>query len=450
MPAPNSRSALALPVLLNGVGFGIVAISGFAFLAVTDRHSAGPDEAALLGFYFLVTTVLLGISAGVEHGTSRRLAFTIAAGGDVRRAVLTSIRDAAGLVAGTAALLCAAAPVLVPRTLRGATALFVVLLLGLLLAGTSSLVRGLLVGARRFRPYAMTWAAEGLFRIALVGLVAAFGSPATWGLGGAYVVPFALSAAVGLVALGRLAPSTAPDSTDVAQPVARAGMVSLAGAGLLTLGVANLPILILGTRDLDASARVVAFGHVFVLARLALTALAPVQSVLLPGFTAAVARHDFAGLSRSLRRFSLACAGAALGWVAIITVLGPAVAAVLFPGSATSRTLFLLLSLGTVAMAIGTPLQLALTALGAYRWVTAGWATGVVTTAACALWPWLTPITGATLAAMIGPGAAILTMQIGVRATLRARRDQPERESGQTVETPEPPAVAQPRSGRPG
>ncbi|HLL68698.1 MAG TPA: hypothetical protein VK453_23725 [Micromonosporaceae bacterium] len=428
MRARRFTTGGTLPMVGSSIGIGLVALSGYVFIAVVGRLYDRPGALAPTAFYFLVTTVVLGVCLGLEQATNRRTAFALASGADIRRVVLLAIGDGVRLVVVTAALLCAAIPVLVPRTLRGDVGLFVALVAGLVASAAATLVRGMLAGAQRFGAYAVAWCVEGLSRIAMLVGIAFVGHPPAWGLGWIYVLPFGLAAIAGAVALlrgglrggRRGAPTaTAPPST-AAGTATGSGVAALAAAGVLTFAVANLPQLILTSRDLANAPVVFAFTSTFMLARMVMTAMGPLPSLLLPGMTAAVAAADMGYLRRRLRLFTLGCVGVGLAWAAFITVTGPPLAEVMFAGPPTSRRLFLLLSLGTIALATSFPVQVALIALGRYRWVTVSWVAGVVTIAVIALWPSVTPITAATLASIGGPGAVLLAMALSVRRAMRS------------------------------
>jgi len=399
-------------------GLSLVALSGYLFMLLVGRLGTGERPAALTSYYFLVTTVLLGVCAGLDQVTNRRIARTIALGLPLRPAIKLAIRDAVGLAVCTAAVLLATTPIVLPRSLHGDLMLFSALFVGIPMATFAYLVRGVLAGAQRFRAYAATWAAEGLSRMAMVSLLFTHKSAPAWVYGYVYVGAFGFSAVVGVFACRHLN-TTAVDTPAPQETGTRSGLVSLAGAGLLTLGIANLPLLVLGSRLVSDTAAVTAFGQIFLLARISLTALAPFQAMLLPMFTRSATHGDIPGLRSRLRLAILVCAIGTTIWTAVVIAAGPWVLRVVFTTTTTpSRLTFTALGVGTILLSLAGALQPALVAMSRYQWVPLSWGAGAAVTAVIATWPWVAPITAATLAGLIGPAIVLVTMGFAARNAL--------------------------------
>lgn len=425
-----SRSLLGL-----AGGLALVGMSGYVFMLVASAvYSAKTDSdrhhlTAVTGFYFLVTTVIMGVYAGLDQTTNRRIAHARATGVELRPAVLRAIRDAAYLTAAVGAGLLALAPLLAPRTLHGDLGLYSALLVGICTAAAASVVRGVLAGSQRFVAYGAVWAAEGLSRIALIAAVVLTGIRSSWVFGYVYVVPFLVSALVGLVLCRSSAPGAArredaPDGSGALESEAEQeavqgmGLLPLAVAGLLTTAVGNLPQLVLGSRLESTELVGVAFGDAFLLARIALTALTPFQSMLLPAFTALAVTGQVHALRRRLRSAISVCAAFGAAWTLLVVGAGPWLLRRFFhvaPADVPSLTVFLVLGGGTILFAVASAVQPAIVALGHYRHVPYIWASGAVATLAGAFWPGLTPLTAATVAALAGPVAVLAAMAVSAR-----------------------------------
>ena len=402
----------ARPLLSIAGGFGVVALSGYAFVLVVARWPEAATRAALTSFYFLAITVLLGVAVGLDQATNRRVALALAQGERLGPILRDWARRVAMIAAVLGGLLLALSWLIVPRSLHGDVAIFGTLLLGLMAAVTVAVVRGVLAGAQQTTAYAANWSIEGLSRLALLAVVALAGRPAAWVLALVYVLPYGLSA---LAAVGRVrrivagAATAAPVPTASADPV-RTGLVALVTAALLTNAATNLPQLVLGVREVQDAAAVATMAQIFVVSRLVLMTISPVQAVLTPRFTAAVARGDATGMHRALRSIVLLCLAVGALWLIVLAVLGPWLLHRLFGATEHTLPIFLGVGAGTSLLLIGYVLQPALVALGEFRKVAVAWAWGAGFTAAIAALPWVQPRTAAVVAALVGPLFIVVLM----------------------------------------
>jgi O-antigen/teichoic acid export membrane protein len=445
---PGPKAASALPGLKSTVwlacGFGTVALSGYVFTIAAGQLAKTPS-AAVIQFYFLLNTVILGVCAGLEQVTDRRIAYTLATGSPLRPAVRHALRDAVGVAVCTVAGLIVLYPVFIHRSLHGNLALFVSLLVGVCTAAAASVARGVLVGARRYGSYALAWVVEGLARLAPVVVILVAGPIRPWLYGYVYVAAFAVAALVA-VALWRGVGRSVLPPIQQSQRRAGSGLIPLAGGGLLTMAVANLPQLVIGARlggisaTPAAAAAVTAFGQAFLIARIVITAATPIQAGLLPNFTAAVAVGDLAGLRRTLRRALLLLGIVALAWAAVVLAGGQWVMRVVYSASTpTARLTFAAMGLGAALMVVNGVLQPGLVALGRFRWVPVCWAAGAAVTAAVAFLPG-SAVTAATWASFAGP-AVVAAMMMGLLGSTLGMRGRT-RPVGADAGTDEPAAAS--------
>jgi O-antigen/teichoic acid export membrane protein len=449
-----ARLSGARSLLWLAGGLVLVGLSGYVFTALANRSqiavavlpatatvaeraaataaataAAAPAQDSLTAYYFLVTSVILGAFAGLDQATNRRIAHCLARNSPLRPALLLAARDAIGLTVTTLVVLLIGSPILLKYLLHGNVALFSAVLVGIVMAAAASLLRGVLAGAQRFEAYGAVWATEGIARLALLAFIYLVGQTSVWAYGYVYVVPYAISAVVALAACRGLHRSltagslTAGSASATTEPDPKsAGLLALAIAGILTTAVANLPQLIMTARihKLDHThpsmpALGATFGATFLLARMALTALTPYQSMLLPAFTREAAQGNIGGLRHRLRSAMVICAAFGALWALLVLAVGPWVLRTVYAKTPPSTFVFLALGLGTVLFAVASAAQPAIVALGLYRRVPFIWGCGVVATVAATSWPGVSPTQAATLGALAGPLVVLAGMAVCLR-----------------------------------
>jgi O-antigen/teichoic acid export membrane protein len=299
-------------------GLLLVGLSGYVFLAVTGHSSTPSDAAALSSLYFLAGLVTLGVFVGLEQETSRATSRAMARGRQSAPVARRARRHAACLLGLTLLVLAALAPALVSGPLRGRWTLFGALVLAAVAGAACYWVRGLLGGMQRFHGYAATLATVGVAR--LVPCAAVFAATGRGGAAWVYGVAFAgaqgFAAAVGWWWLRRTTTFFDPEASELDLPERSpaAGLALLVTASLLTQLVANLPPLAASTRLTHSDAVAAAFGQAFVLVRIPLLLISPIQAMLLPALTRSAVRGDHAALRTRM-------------WVALAAVAGLAVGA---------------------------------------------------------------------------------------------------------------------------
>jgi O-antigen/teichoic acid export membrane protein len=235
----------------------------------------------------------------------------------------------------------------------------------------------------------------------------------------AYAMVFALGAGIaGLLmapALRLGARSTTPDPPG---PMARS-LVLLVSSTLLMQLVANLGPIVVAYRLPEQAAVAGAFAATFVLARIPLFLFAPVQAMLLPSLTRALAHGDTAAFRRRIVTTLgvigvFAAAGAVLGGT-----VGPWAVRVLLGVPVPPSALVLVsLAVATGLMMACQMLQPALVAAGRQRRVVVAWGLGTLVFLGFLVSP-LDPITGALVAQLVGP--AVTAVVAGTALVALAR-----------------------------
>jgi O-antigen/teichoic acid export membrane protein len=323
------------------------------------------------------------------------------------------------------------APLMVSLTLHDDWALFAGVLATPAIAGGLHLVRGLLGGTRRFGGYAATLAVEGGARLLLTMLLAVAGIAHAWIYGAGYLAASVIAIVAGLAWLRRTRAVETADTQclDGGHAVSerrtrREGvgwsLAALAVATLFAQLLPNLAPLVVTSRLAQDSVDALAFGQAAVIARIPLLLFFPIQTMLLPSMSAAVARRELGVVARRVR-LTLAAVGA-VGAVStlLFVLLGRWVLRTFFDTAANlSGLVMLLLAVSTVVLIAAYAAQPALVALHRDRVVTAGWAVGSAITLALALLP-ADPLTTASVAQVVGPTLTLGMVLLGLHAALRS------------------------------
>jgi O-antigen/teichoic acid export membrane protein len=411
---------LSGPVLMAG-GLAIVGVASYAFLAIAGHILSAADYAAISALYLLINIAGPGYFGGLEQETNRATSRALAVGGSPRLVARTA--GALGMIMVGLAVtgLLAASPVMVSHVFHGNWALEIALDVGVATAYGGYLVRGLLGGRRLFRGYAATLTAEGLTRLVLVGLLAALGLRSAGAYGFIFAAALACAGLVGLPWL-RSQPSdpTAYDRTERTRTFAQLspGLALLVAATLLTQLMANLAPVVVTGRSASDLPKAAAFTSAFVLVRVPLFLFSPVQAVLLPTLTRAVAAGDRARFRRSLRLVLTAVLVVGVLGALLSATIGPALVQVLFGARVRLPGLVLgLLAVSTILLMVAQVLQPALIAAQRHRVVTSGWVFGSVALVGLLFLP-IPAITAAVLAQLAGSVLVMLVMLTGVRSFL--------------------------------
>ncbi len=407
-----------------GAGLALIALSAYAVLALAGHALTPADFAAVGSLYLLVSIVGPGIFVAVEQQTTREVSGRLAAGLGWTPVLRSAATVSAGLAALTTLGVLALSPVLVPRVFGGSWVLLGAAVFAVWGAAAGYLLRGAHAGQRRYGWYAAGMGLEGVARAgACVGLVAAGVTDAGW-----YGLVFGFGLAVSAV-LTLAGPRDGDLDTlpGPPHPAARmAGQVGLlAGASGLTLVVANLGPVVLTSRlgtDPGQAALAASFVSLFVLARIPVLLVAPVQAMLLPRLAAAAERADRAELRRQVRVSLLGVLAVGLPGVALAGLVGPWAAQLCFDAPVRlPASVAMLLGAGTVAMIAAQVLSPALVALGHNRSTTLAWAVGTVVFAVLLVLPG-SPLAAAVAAQVVAPVIVTAMMVAALRRRLRVPR----------------------------
>ncbi|MFD0203743.1 MULTISPECIES: lipopolysaccharide biosynthesis protein [Saccharothrix] len=413
MSIPMSLRRLFSPSVQMALGLGVFGLAGYLFVALTG-HTLSTDQANLaVTLYFVVNVIGPGIFAALEQVTSRAVA-----SGQPLGSVVSRVSASGGsLAAAVVAVLLLLAPFAVDRTLGGDWVLFAEVLATPALIAALSVVRGLLAGLQRFNGYAMTLTVEGGVRLGLCGLLVVLQASEAWLFGLAYLGGSLLAALVGLLWLPK-ARSASTSPAPAVPPVGKA-LLALAAATLLSQLLPNLAPLAVNSRLPLDSVVALAFGQAVVVARIPLLLLYPIQTMLLPSLTAAVAKGDHAFVARRIKLALAVLCGLGLVYAVVFTLVGPWLLRTFMGTKVDPATVVtMLLAISTVILIGAFVAQPALVALGRDKTITLGWAVGSAATLAMVILPGDPPFIAA-LAQTIGPLLTLLVMLLGLRAALR-------------------------------
>ncbi|MGQ0482479.1 MAG: lipopolysaccharide biosynthesis protein [Pseudonocardia sp.] len=406
-----------------GVGLALIALSAYAVLALAGHVLAPADFAAVGSLYLLVSVVGPGVFVAVEQQTNREVSGRIAAGMGWTPVLRSGAAVSAGLAGLTTLGVLALSPVLVPRVFGGSWVLLGAAVLAVWGAAAGYLLRGAHAGQRRYGWYAAGMGLEGVARAgACVGLVLAGVTDAGWyGL----VFGFGLVVSAVLTLAGPRDGDLAAIPGPPHPPARMAGQVGLlAGASGLTLVVANLGPVVLTSRlagDPGQAALAASFVSLFVLARIPVLLVAPVQAILLPRLAAAAEQAALGELATQVRAAVRGVLAVGVPGVLLAAVAGPWAAQLFFDAPVRLSWLVAgLLGVGTLGMMTAQMVQPALVALGRNRAATFAWGIGAAVFVLLLALPGI-PLAAAVTAQAVAPAVVTGLMVRELRASLVER-----------------------------
>ncbi len=424
-PVPGHRLAggSAARMILGTLTLGL---SGYVFLSVIghDRFP-GPVLAALTSTYLLTNIVGPGVFVAVEQEASRAVSELVQRG---RRLAPTLTRIAAVtglLVVAVLVVVAAAAPTLADRVLEGDAGLLAAIGLTVIGSGAVFLIRGVVAGRGRFGLYAATLLVDGGVRLAgMLALVAAGDrTPALFALVLAAGPVAAALVVGGVLSRGRAAGPPGGHASDL--PLSwvsvHRSVALLTVSSVLAFGIANLAPVAVTAALPQAPAVAAGFAVGLVLTRIPLLAMGPVQALLLPRMTRAVARHDDGQLRGDLLR-GLAAVGA-FGVVLVVgaALLGRFAVRVLF-GDALDTSGAAILGLLGASAGLLIAIQFVQPALVALRrpgGLVLGWVAGGAGFLATLLLLPVPPLAAAVTAQLVGPALTVAVHVLVARRALR-------------------------------
>lgn len=374
----NSASKVkgAVPVGTGSVGLGIVisAVTAYVFVIITLNSLGTAPKAAFSAFWAVIFVIGPGFFLPIEQEVGRAVSHRRAQGQGskplvVKAAILGSIITLVLIVAAVAL-----APILGNEIYKGDQTFTIALCISFVSFFLVSLVKGVLAGEGRFRPYAEVLAIDASARLLMaIGLAVAGVETA-----GLYALCIGIAPLIAL-------PISLRGQRRILQPGPDAPMKELStNLGWLLAGSVLMQALayssllgvnILGT---DADELIVAgFASAFFIARIPVLAFQAIQGTLLPklaGLAGAGEHDEFrAGLQKLL---ALVVAVAVLGTLGAF-VLGPTVGKILFNDFTMGAGGLGLLAAGSGVFIIALTLAQGLMALGGHHLVAIAWGVGV-------------------------------------------------------------------------
>lgn len=390
-------------------GLGVFGAAGYAFVAIAGYAFTGPERGAAIGaltsFYLLMNIIGPGLFSALEPEIGRAVSASLATGQPIRPVIVRAARLAAYILVGLTTVVLALWPVLLSDVFGGSLLFLGSLVLGAVGTAAGFGIRGVLSGERRYGRYALTLYLEGAARLIPCVLLFLLASrePGLYGI--AFAAGSVVAAVVVLPAVRPGLPITAPN--DHIGLMGRS-VVFLAIATLLTQLVANLAPIVVTYRMPEDVVVTSAFSLAYVLARIPLMLFAPVQAILVPHLTSAVAGGRFDMVRTRLRQAIVVVSGLGLLSIIACTVAGPWAVRILFnAATAPARSTFALLSAATVLIMIALVLQPALVAMDHQRTITIAWVVGSIVYVAVLFAP-VAPIAAALAAQLAGPGVVLV------------------------------------------
>ncbi|HYL70510.1 MAG TPA: hypothetical protein VEY89_04320 [Candidatus Dormibacteraeota bacterium] len=359
-----------------GAGLVIAGLAQYGFLAVSS-HALGPARySPLANFWALLFICAPGFFLPLEQEVGRALSARRARDQGGRPLVMR-----AAIAGGTLALVLVVVTALAGGTLTarlfgGDSLMTWALAAGLVAYSVEFLLRGMLAGNGRFRPYGAILGIEGVLRVVLCAVLGAAAVHVA-GLFGLSLI-LATYVAVAVVGIGRrglLLPGPPASWQELSSALGFLLVSSVLTQFLLSVG--TLAVQLLATQSQQAesgrflNARILAYVPIFL--------LQAVQASLLPklsGLAAAGRHREFRKVLREMLMFVLAMAVVALVGLA---VLGPFVAGILFGhGFELTHLDYLLLGISGGGFMVAQVLNQVLVSLSGYPRATAGWVTGAI------------------------------------------------------------------------
>jgi O-antigen/teichoic acid export membrane protein len=276
-------------------------------------------------------------------------------------------------------------------------------------------VRGVLSGQQRFVAYAGTLHLEGGTRLLGLAVLLGFAVQAPEAYG------FVFAAGAGLAGLAMLPTLRLGPRAESSEPPERMGrsLAFLVTSTLLMQLIANLGPVVVAYRMPTEAAVAGAFAATFVLARIPLFLFAPVQAMLLPALTRALAAGDRAGFRRRVRQTLVVIAAFGLVGAVLGGTIGPwAVQTLLGIAAAPGAIVLVLLAVATSLLMVCQMVQPALVAAGRQRRVATAWVAGAVVFTGLLFAP-VPPIQAALIAQLAGPAVTVLLAGTALLAEAR-------------------------------
>ena len=366
----------AVPAGTGSVGVGIVisAVTAYIFVIVTLNSLDTAPKAAFSAFWAVIFVVGPGFFLPIEQEVGRAISHRRAQGEGskplvVKAAILGSIITLVLVVAAIGL-----APILGKEIYRGDQTFTIALCISLVSFFLLSLVKGVLAGEGKFRPYGEVLAIDATARLIMaIGL-----SAAGVGTAGLYALCIGIAPLIAL-------PISLRGQRGILRPGPDAPMKELsANLGWLLAGSVLMQALayssLLGVNILATPADeliVAGFASAFFIARIPVLAFQAIQGTLLPKLAGLAGAGEHDEFRAGLQKLLVLVIGVAVIGTAGAFVLGPTVGKILFKDFTMDAGGLGLLAAGSGVFIIALTLAQALMALGGHHLVAIAWGVGV-------------------------------------------------------------------------
>jgi len=363
-----------------GLGIAIASIAAYVFVIITLNSLDTGAKAAFSAFWAVIFVVGPGFFLPMEQEVGRAVAYRRAQGDGSRPLVAKAFKLGAVLTASLIVVAVALSPFLSKEIYDGDQFFTVALALSLISFFLLHLVRGVLAGEGRFRPYAEMIAIDGVVRLAMaVGLALAGVTSA-----GTFALCIGLSPLVALPIALRKERKILQPGPDAPLKELSTNIGWLLAASVLMQVLAYSPLLGVNLLGGTADELVVAgFASAFFIARIPILAFGAIQGVLLPKLAglAGSGRHD--EFKSGLERLLVLVVGVAIVGTVGSFLFGPTIGKILFKDFTMSAGGLGLLAAGSGIFIIALTLAQALMALGGHRMTVHAWGSGVAAAIVC-------------------------------------------------------------------
>jgi len=363
-----------------GLGIAIASIAAYVFVIITLNSLDTGAKAAFSAFWAVIFVVGPGFFLPMEQEVGRAIAYRRAQGDGSRPLVAKAFKLGAVLTASLIVVAVALSPFLSKEIYDGDQFFTVALALSLISFFLLHLVRGVLAGEGRFRPYAEMIAIDGVVRLAMaVGLALAGVTSA-----GTFALCIGLSPLVALPIALRKERKILQPGPDAPLKELSTNIGWLLAASVLMQVLAYSPLLGVNLLGGTADELVVAgFASAFFIARIPILAFGAIQGVLLPKLAglAGSGRHD--EFKSGLERLLVLVVGVAIVGTVGSFLFGPTIGKILFKDFTMSAGGLGLLAAGSGIFIIALTLAQALMALGGHRMTVLAWGSGVAAAIVC-------------------------------------------------------------------
>lgn len=349
-------------------------ITTYAFLVVARRALGDEAYGGLAVLWGLVYILGPGLFQPLEQELSRATAERASRGQGsapvFRQAVRIGLFELGVVVLGV----LVAWPLGLDGLLDERLDLLIALILALTAFMAAECVRGILSGRHEFGRYSAYFAAEGMSRLLLAGLLAVIGIEVV----GPYAVTIAAAFAIGtLVGIATLRPFVRPG------PPAPLSLLTPSLGWLLVAALGEAFLLNVGPVALDVvgkdagEAAPGVFLNGLIIARVPLFFFQAVKAALLPNLAHRAGENDLNGFRDIQLRLVAAVVAVAVVWIGVMAMVGPWLVASLFGDTIGSRDMALLAA-GGGGLMVMVSLSIGLVALDHARLAVVGYIVGVM------------------------------------------------------------------------